>query len=245
MHDENLPDNRRNPRQVLLVVQFLRNEKIRACNRNLHKPCQPEERQNGPHNCLLPRSTLVEIFHLPGTSPRHTRDSLQSIGTLYAKFPSSREFSKPTQVAVPTKSPAPASQPHPRRRIGFRRSKEIAFRASIPRVTTPAGPRPADPAAAPVPSRAAPGSAPAIARSVCRTCTPRQKTTIPARAALSRPCTHSPAKACSTCDSMPRPTLLCESPHALCLCVSALSFFPCGNFHLEALTHSRPFSPAP
>src|SRR5260370_28597270 len=151
MHHENLPDDRRDPRQVFLVVQFLRNEKICGCNRYLHKSCQPEEHENGSHNCLLPRSTLAGILHLPGSSPRHTCDSLQSTDTPCAEFPSSRGSWKSTAAACPTKFPAPPPPPHPRPRTSSRRSPEISFPASILRAAIPAAPHRADPAPAPAP----------------------------------------------------------------------------------------------
>ena len=121
-------------------------------------------------------------------------------------------------MAATTRSRAPAQPPHLPRRTGYRRSKETASPSSIlPAAVQEALPR-ADPARAPAPVPASPESAPAIARCACKTGTPRQRKTTPARAAPSRPYTHSPAK------SSPSSALcaLC----ALFSVTSVLSFFP-------------------
>src|ERR1700719_1189796 len=176
-----------------------------------------------------------------GTKPPRNSASPQSTGILCAKFPSSPEFSQSTAAAVPTKSHAPAPRPHPPLRICFRRSEEIAFLASSPRAAVPAAPPLADPAMGPAPFHAAPESAQATLRFACRTGTPRQRTPIPARAAPSRLCTHSPAKSSFLLFlTSPRASalsvqlrylllfcsLLCALRVLSDLCVKSLPFFP-------------------
>src|SRR6267143_1596777 len=129
-----------------------------------------------------------------GKIPPRSSVAPQSIDIPCAKSPSSRESSKSITAAGPTRFRAPAPPPHPPRHICSRRLEETAFPASIPPAACPAAHRRADPAAAPRPSHAAPESAPATVRFACRTGTPHRRTTTLARAAPSRPCTHSPAK---------------------------------------------------
>src|SRR5438477_722525 len=155
---------------------------------------QQESHGRTHFRALLSSSTLASRFRMPGKPPPRSSGSRQPSGIPCAEFPPFPEFSISIPAAGPTKSHAPAPPPHPHRRTGFHRSGEIAFRALTLRATIPAALRLADPAAAPAPCRAAPESAPATARCACRTCTPRQKTATPARAAPFRPYTHSPAK---------------------------------------------------
>src|SRR5258708_2102896 len=124
--------------------------------------------------------------------PRRNYDSRQPTGILCAEPPSSQEFAIPITMGAPTKFREPTPRLHPHRRIDFHRSAEISFRIAILPATIPTVRPHADPAMAPAQFRAVPESAPASARSWCRTCTPRQKTTILGRAAPSHPCTHLP-----------------------------------------------------
>src|SRR5260370_9438183 len=126
--------------------------------------------------------------------PRHNCDSRQPTGILCAEPPSSQEFAIPITMGAPTKFRAPTLRLQPHRRIDFHRLAEISFRTAILLATIPTVRAHADPAMAPAQFRAVPQPPPATARFWCRTCTPRQKTTILARAAPSHPCTHLPAK---------------------------------------------------
>src|SRR5260370_13761390 len=129
--------------------------------------------------------------------PRRNCDSRQPTGILCVEPPSSQEFAIPITTDAPTRFREPTLRLPPHRRIDFHRSAEISFRTAILPATIPTVRPHADPAMAPAQFRAVPESAPASARSWCRTCTPRQKTTILARAAPSHPCTHLPAKSWS------------------------------------------------
>src|SRR6267378_4572059 len=163
-----------------------------------------------------------------GKKPRRSSAAPQSTDILCAEFPSSPESSKSITTAGPTRSPAPAPPPHPPRRTGYRRSRETASPSSILLAADQEAPPRADPAKAPVPAPAAPESAQAIAQCACRTGTPRQRKTTPARAALSRLCTHSPAK------SSPSSSTLC----ALFFVSSVLSSFR--NFQLSTINRLFP-----
>src|SRR6266852_2913640 len=129
--------------------------------------------------------------------PRRNCGSRQPTGILCAEPPSSQEFVIAITMGAPTKFRESTLRLHPHRRIDFDRSAEISFRIAILPATIPTVRPHADPAMAPAQFRAVPQLAPASARSWCRTCTPRQKTTILARAAPFRPCTHLPAKSWS------------------------------------------------
>src|SRR2546421_12295538 len=124
------------------------------CNPQLHTSCDrwfpasATSQQNGSPQCLLTAP--------PGKRQPHSSASQQSTGSPCAESPSSREPSKSTAAAVPTKSPAPTPPPHPLRRTGSRRSEETASLASIPRAIFPAAPPPADPPEPPAPFLSAP-----------------------------------------------------------------------------------------
>src|SRR6266567_4437580 len=98
---------------------------------------------------------------------------------------------------------------------------------------SPAAPPPADPAAAPAPFLGAPNMEPATVQSVCRTGTPRPRTTTHARAAPSHPYIHSPAKS--------SPPLLPFSAFSVNSVFSVLNLFP-RTFHFQLSTSGRLFS---
>src|SRR3989475_12092399 len=163
------------------------NQQLHPSSDHSPPPTATSQQNGSPHYLLtVPLGTK---------SPRNS-SAPQSTGILCAEFPSFPEFSKSRAAAGPTKFHEPAPPPHPLLRIGFRHSEETAFLASVLLATIPATLRRADVAMAPTRPRAAAESAPASARSGCRICTPHQRTTTLARAAPSRPCTHSPAKSC-------------------------------------------------
>src|SRR5712664_4179754 len=143
---------------------------------------------------ILPAGGTVDPLD---KKPRHNCDSRQPTGILCAEPPSSQEFAIPITMGAPTKFREPTLRLHPHRQTDFHRSAEISFQKAILPATFLAALQHGDPAMAPVRFRAVPESAQASARSACRTCTPRQKTTTLARAAPSRPCIHSPAKSWS------------------------------------------------
>src|SRR6266567_54528 len=153
-------------------------------------------------------------------------------GTLCAKPPSSRESSKSTPAAFPTRSRPPAPPPRPPRRTGFRRSAADASPSSNRRATFPAATPRVDPAEAPAPFLAAPNTAPATAQIACKTGTPRPRTTTRARAVPSHLCIHSPAKS--------SPPLLPFSPFSVNSVFSVLNLFP-RTFHFQLSTSSRLF----
>src|SRR6266849_6551139 len=188
----------------------------KRCNRQWHTSWH----QSSPAIATVEQNVSPHNLSTVGSGKKPPRSSVapQSSDILCAKLPSSRESSTPKARAATTRSRAPEPPPHPPRRTGYHRSKETASPSSIlPAADQEALPR-ADPARAPAPVPASPVSAPAIARRACKTGTPRQRKATPARAAPSRPYTHSPAK------SSPSSTLC--ALYAFFSVTSVLSFFP-------------------
>src|SRR6267142_5367585 len=219
--------------------QTPRTPRIYRGNISRQKRCNPQWHTFG-HRPSLATATFEQNGSpqdLPtdesGKKPRRSSAAPQSSDILYAEFPSSPESSKSITMAGPTRSRAPAPPPHPPRHSGSRRSKETASPSLILLAVNPAALPRADPATAPAPARAAPESAQAIARCVCRTGTPRQRKTTPARAGPFRPCTHSPAK------SSPSSSVL----RTLCyFSVSSVCFSSCSSVNPQPLAAFFPSS---